>query len=229
MHQCFWTEEFHLSDFLPPFAFLPFFSPPAASLDDFCFSAFFFFFLGFFLLRCFLLWFWSLLLWCWLLYLGVKMASLVASLLSQDHDLESIEVGKVLSEFVLLHLDRDWSLLEFSINILALGLLDESASSATSMDLVNLDLGQRKSTKWVNASWHLLVSAIDQHSAVVNHINDDNQFTIIITIVDVANSTWFDKISKTLYTTKQKFNSQFYATQSTAHIGVFCLPAIRII
>jgi hypothetical protein len=148
----------------------------------------------FFLGWCFLLLWFFLLLWCWLLYLGVKMTSLVASLFSQDHDLESIEVGEALSEFVLLHLNRDWSLLECGNDISTLGLLSKGLGSASFVDLINLDLGQRKSLKWVDASWHRLIGAVDQHSALVKHIYDDDQFSIILTIVHVGNPTWLHKI-----------------------------------
>ena len=97
------------------------------------------------------------------------------------------------------------------------------------MHLVDLNLGQRKSSQWVDAPWHGLVGAVDQHSAGVDHINNHDQFSVISTIVNVANPTWLHEIIKTLETRKKTVRDQYVCYRLTTQYGVFCLPAIRII
>ena len=90
---------------------------------------------------CFLL----LLLWCWwwynLLLLGVKVGSIVISLSSQDHNLESLEVIKSVSLVLTIHLEVRWGLFPCRCNFLFLSLLFEGTGSSSLKNVSNLELG----------------------------------------------------------------------------------------
>lgn len=84
-----------------------------------------------------------------------KNFSLETSLLSTDHDLESIQVGGKFSLFVLVHLLEGSSGLPFAFEIESLGSLGESASSGTSKEWHSKS-SKSESLEWIDNSWEVL-------------------------------------------------------------------------
>lgn len=128
-------------------------------------------------------------------FLG-KLSGIVASLLSKNHDLKSIEVGSLFSLVEFLHLLANWGGSPLLVELESFGSLGESAGSATSEDWESQS-GESKSLQWVDGSWEFAVS-IDEDSSEVNEVNDNDHFAVILSIIDEAYSTWFNEISKTL-------------------------------
>lgn len=149
---------------------------------------------------------WSLLLWRSLLNwcLFIEVILLPASLLSEDHNLELVEIRETASDLGSSKLKGSWGLLEASNGILLGGQLLKSIGAASSKNTLDLELGERKSLNWVDKSGHAGVWGINQHSIDVEHVDDDDHLSIVLSKVHKANSTWFNEISKTLETMKTK-------------------------
>mgnify|MGYP000882700145 FL=1 len=118
-------------------------------------------------------------------------------MLSEDHDLESIEVGSFFSLVEFLHLLLSGASSPLLVELEGLGGLGESAGSASSEDW-DSQSGKSESLQWVDGSWE--VSSINEDSSEVNEVNNDDHFAVIFSIIDKANSTCFNEISKTLKT-----------------------------
>jgi len=84
-----------------------------------------------------------------------KNSSLETSLLSTDHDLESIQIGGKFSLFVLVHLLEGSSKLPLGFEIESLGSLGKSASSGTSKEWHSKS-SKSESLEWINNSWEVL-------------------------------------------------------------------------
>ena len=114
-----------------------------------------------------------------------------SSVLSGDHNSESIKIGGIGSESESGHLLGSGLGSPFLIEFEGGGGLGKVTGSDTSQNSWNLQLGKLESSDWVNDSWERTTS-IDLNSVNVNHINNDDHFAVVFTIIDVTNSTCFN-------------------------------------
>lgn len=128
-------------------------------------------------------------------FLG-ELVHIITSLLSEDHDLESIKVGGFFSLVESLHLLADFGGGPLGVKIESLGSLGKSAGSASSENWESQS-GESKSLQWHDGSREF-AKAINEHTHEVDEVNNHDQFAVILSIIDEANSTWFNEISKTL-------------------------------
>ena len=149
---------------------------------------------------------WSLLLWWSLLgwWLLIEVILSPASLLSENHNLELLEISEGSSGLRPGNLYGRWGLLEAGNNVLLGSQLLESTGAASSKNFLDSELGESKSLKWVDKSGHAAIWGVNQHSIDVEHIDDDDHLSVVLSKVHKANSTWFNEISKTLETIKTK-------------------------
>lgn len=120
----------------------------------------------------------------------------VASLLSANHNLESVEVREGSAGVEFLHLDVRRVDSPLLVETEGLSSLGEGRGSGTS-EKRKSHLGESESLQRVNNSWEVL-QAIDEDSATVDDVNNDDHLAVILAVVDEANSTWFNEIVKTL-------------------------------
>jgi len=92
----------------------------------------------------------------------------------------------------------DGGFLPFSIKIESLGSLDDGSSSGTSQKWES-ELGASKSRQWIDNSWEGTIWAVDKDSGVVNEVSNNDELSVIFTVIDKTNSSWLNEISKTLY------------------------------
>lgn len=117
-------------------------------------------------------------------------------MLSEDHDLESIEVGGFFSLVESFHLLLSFASSPLGVKIESFSGFSKSAGSAASEDWESKS-GEGKSLQWEDGSWEFAIS-INKDSSEVNEVDNNDQFAVILSIIDEANSTWFNEISKTL-------------------------------
>jgi hypothetical protein len=141
-------------------------------------------------------------------------------LLSENHNLESIEVGGFLSLGESLHLLVGFGSGPLGIEIIKLSSLGEGAGSASSEDWESKS-GESKSLQWVDGSWE--VSSVNKHANEIDEVNNDDHFAVIFSVIDVANSSWFNEISKTLYETKCLENAFFKALSIAKKPTIFSI------
>jgi hypothetical protein len=125
-----------------------------------------------------------------------KLSDFVASLLSADHDLESVQVSGLASKCESIHFLESRSGLPLLFKVESLGSLSDSASSSSS-EKWNSQLSQSQSSEWINASWEALKS-FNENSVGVGNVDDDNALAIVFTVINVTNSTCFNEVSNAL-------------------------------
>lgn len=125
-----------------------------------------------------------------------ELSNSIASLLSLDHDLESVKIGGGSSSCVSSELLACCCCLPFCLEIEFLDGLFQSSGSCSSQNW-DSEFGDVQSLDWENDSW-IISSSIDLNSVNVNHINNNDHFAMIWTIVDVCDSTCFNDISNAL-------------------------------
>ena len=81
--------------------------------------------------------------------------------------------------------------------LLSLDGLQEGGGTSGSWD-GDLELGKRESSEWEEDSW--VVLTINENTALVGDIDNNNLLSIVSSVVNESNSTWFNKSSITLYT-----------------------------
>jgi len=123
--------------------------------------------------------------------------SIVVSLSSENHNLESLEVIKSVSLVLTVHLKVRWGLFPCRCDFLFISLLLKGTGSGSFKDVSNLKFGQSKSLKWIENSWEY-THTINHNSVLIDEVNNDDHLTVVLTIVNEAYSAWFNKISKTL-------------------------------
>lgn len=147
-----------------------------------------------YLLRC--LWCFQSRVFCSLSEFFGNFVGIIASLLSKDHDLESIEVSGFFSLVESFHLLIGLGGGPFLVELEGLGSFDEGSSPSASENWQS-ESGEGKSLQWEDHSWEL-AHTVDEDSGEVNEINNNDKFAVIFSVIDEANSTWFNEISKTL-------------------------------
>lgn len=126
-----------------------------------------------------------------------NLSSFEGSVLSGDHDSESIKVSGLGSQSESGHFLSSAVGGPFLVESVSGGSFLEVTSSDSSEDSWNKKSGEIKSLDWIKNSWEFTKS-IDLNSVLINHINNNNHFSIVFSIVDVCNSTCLNDISKTL-------------------------------
>lgn len=91
----------------------------------------------------------------------------------------------------------DGGFLPLSIKIELLGSLGDGSSSGTFQKWKS-ELGASKSGERIGNSWEGTIWAVDEDSGVVKEIDDNDELSVIVSVIDKANSSWLDEISKTL-------------------------------
>ena len=125
-----------------------------------------------------------------------ELFDIIRSLLSEYHNLESIKIGGFFSLVESNHLLTGFSGGPLGIEIVSLGSLKKCAGSASSEDWHSKS-GKSKSLQWVDGSWE--VRSVNKHANEVDEVHNDDHFAVIFSVIDEANSSWFNKISKTLH------------------------------
>jgi len=124
-----------------------------------------------------------------------ELSNSIASLLSLDHDLESIKISGGCSSAVSSKLSSMGCGLPFGCEVELLNSLLQSSSSSSSQNW-DSEFGEVQSLEWKNDSWE--VNSIDLNSISINNINNNDHLAMISTIVDVCDSTCFNDISNAL-------------------------------
>ena len=91
----------------------------------------------------------------------------------------------------------DWCSIPLGLESSFLGGFEKGSSTGTTGNL-NLKLGKRKSFHWDHGSWEIFT--VDEDTGLVSDINNDYNLSIVFSVVNVGNSSWFNKSSVTLYT-----------------------------
>ena len=123
-------------------------------------------------------------------------SGLVGSLSSLDEDLESVEISKGSSLVVSIHLGESLGGSPLLLEIESLGGLGNGSGSGSSQQGKS-KLGQVESLEGVDDSGEVSES-INKHSGVVNDVGNDNHLSVVLSVIDVANSAWLHKISESL-------------------------------
>ena len=120
------------------------------------------------------------------------------SLLFVDHDLESLEIGKVGS--LCSGSESLWpsAISPFLWKSVFTDSLDYSSSSG-SLEDIELVSGKGKSFDWVDFSGNSSSWSVKKNSVFVKNINDDSNFSKILSVVDNSDSSSLNKSSSGLY------------------------------
>ena len=127
-----------------------------------------------------------------------QLSHLIVSLLSGQHDLESLEVGGLSSKCESVHFLEGWGGSPLVLQVVSLGGLLDSSGSGSS-EQVESEPGQSESLKGQQHSW-IISDSINENSVIFGHINNDDQLSVILSEIDETNSTWFNDVSNSLYT-----------------------------
>ena len=122
---------------------------------------------------------------------------MIVSSLSSEHNSESVEVSGVGSKCVSGESLSSWSLGPVGFEVFIVSSLDDGGSSGTLGDSEG-DSSEGQSLKWIKNSWEF-TNTVNEDSVTVSHIGDNNDLTVVWSIIDVTNSTWLNNVSKTLY------------------------------
>ena len=144
-----------------------------------------------------------------------------ALVLPGNHDLEAVEVGQVATSSELLHLEVGLVLSPLGVKTELSGGLGKRARPGASKQR-DSELRESESLERINNSWEALQS-INEDCVTVGDIDNNDHLSVIIAVVDEANSTWFNEILKTLYNYQTVFSFVLLCLLASAHLPFFNL------
>ena len=115
---------------------------------------------------------------------------------SLDHNLESVEVGEGFSLVESIHFTESFSGLPLGIKIESLSGLLEGSGSSSSEDGKS-KLGEVESLERISNSGEVAES-VNENGVGINDVSNDDKLSVILSIIDVANSAWLNNVSESL-------------------------------